>query len=87
MDLFICLCVQVFGHEKVSVLDGGLPKWKKLGFPLVTGPQGAVSASHFTATYDPSLVRTLDQVKEAVENKTHQVWKPSTKIASRLVSG
>jgi 3-mercaptopyruvate sulfurtransferase SseA len=26
-----------FGHERVSVLDGGLPSWTRLGLPLETG--------------------------------------------------
>ena len=24
---------QYFGHDKVSILDGGLPKWQQLGYP------------------------------------------------------
>ena len=28
---------RIFGHNKVSVLDGGLPKWIKEGFKTVTG--------------------------------------------------
>lgn len=29
---------RVFGHNKVSVLDGGLPKWCAEGFPTESGP-------------------------------------------------
>jgi thiosulfate/3-mercaptopyruvate sulfurtransferase len=31
---------RVFGHEKVWILDGGLPNWKASGFPVKSeGPQ------------------------------------------------
>jgi len=29
--------IQAFGHSKVSVLDGGLPMWMKLGYPTTKG--------------------------------------------------
>ena len=33
----------MFGHEKVSILDGGLKKWKNEGFALSTDtPKGKV---------------------------------------------
>jgi thiosulfate/3-mercaptopyruvate sulfurtransferase len=35
---------QEFGHEKVSVLDGGFPKWTKEGLPTESGePKVTVS--------------------------------------------
>ncbi len=63
----------MFGHEKVSVVDGGLPKWKELGYPLATGPQGEVTPATYKATFNPSLVSNLDQVKDALDKKTAQV--------------
>ena len=57
----------------MSVLDGGLPKWKELGYPLATGPQGEVSAVSYTATANLALLRTRHQVKEALDKKTEQV--------------
>ena len=71
--LHVCLCVQIFGHEKVSVVDGGLPKWKELGFPLVMGPQGDVSASTYKATFDHSRLSTRDQVIYALDYNSGQV--------------
>lgn len=37
----LCLS-QVFGHDKVSVLDGGLPKWTAEGGETVSGVTEAV---------------------------------------------
>lgn len=44
-----------FGHERVRVLNGGLPKWEREGRPLASGlptPRPAV----FAATPNPSLL-------------------------------
>jgi len=48
--------LRLFGHHDVAILDGGLPKWRAEGRPLDTAvptpPQ-----RHFTARFDPALVR------------------------------
>lgn len=31
-----CRMFRVFGHEKVWLLDGGLPNWKSHGFPVIS---------------------------------------------------
>lgn len=30
--------MRAFGHERVSILDGGFPKWHAEGYPIETGP-------------------------------------------------
>ena len=48
--------LRMFGHPNVALLDGGLAKWCAEGRPLDTAvptPQ----PRHFTARFDPSLVR------------------------------
>src|SRR6185312_12063096 len=56
---------EAFGHPEVSVLDGGLPKWKSEGRALERGP-----ASPGTAQFSPrpqaGLVRDFAQVKAAL---------------------
>lgn len=42
-----------FGHEKSSVLDGGLPGWETEGLPTETGPANEISRSQYPA---PTLV-------------------------------
>ena len=37
---------QVYGHEKVSVIDGGLPRAKKEGVKLEIGPPTKFEVSH-----------------------------------------
>ena len=72
------LYMQTYGHDKVSILDGGLPKWLATGYPTVSGPQSEVSVCTYKATYHPELYRTFEQMmenrstgKEQVHTHTH----------------
>lgn len=57
---------RLFGHDNVSVLDGGLPAWKSAGLPIETGP--AVCAStQFQARLRPELIRSREQIVSVVE--------------------
>lgn len=49
------------GHEKVAVLDGGLPKWIAEGHPTVSGTT-TPSPGSFTASPVTALVRDFDSV-------------------------
>lgn len=56
---------KAFGHDKVAVLDGGLPAWKAIGGALEKGPAKSKPA-HFTARLNQGIVRDFQQVKEAL---------------------
>ena len=64
---------QTYGHEKVSLLDGGLPKWLASGYPTVSGPQAEVPVCTYKATYHPELYRTFEQMLENRSSKKEQV--------------
>lgn len=62
----------IFGHSKVSILDGGLPKWKKDGYKTVSGPYTEeesfkTSGSEFKSNLNMELVRDLDFMKSNLE--------------------
>ena len=40
---------RVMGHDDVTVLNGGLPKWKREGLPLESGEPTLRSTRHFTS--------------------------------------
>lgn len=63
---------RIYGHDKVSVLDGGLAAWKRGGFPVEAGEVSRAPA-RFTPEYRGDLVRTLDDVRRAVDAGTAQV--------------
>jgi thiosulfate/3-mercaptopyruvate sulfurtransferase len=63
---------RVFGHPRVAVLDGGLPKWQREGRPLepvaVRLPLG-----RFTAALDRAAVRDLAAVRALVAEPGEQI--------------
>jgi thiosulfate/3-mercaptopyruvate sulfurtransferase len=63
---------KVFGHDRAAVLDGGLVAWQREGRPLESG---AVQrpAARFTASYRKELVRSIVDVRDALERSSAQV--------------
>jgi len=56
--------LKYFGHDDVSVLDGGLVAWKAFGGPLESGVRHYEEAS-FTPRTQAARLATLDEVKAA----------------------
>jgi thiosulfate/3-mercaptopyruvate sulfurtransferase len=63
---------RVFGHDAVSVLDGGLPKWRAEGRPLESGVP-APPPRAFSARPRPGLVRDLVAMRDNVASRQEQV--------------
>lgn len=64
--------LKAMGHSSVKVLDGGLPKWKREGHAIETGP-AQPKAKFFTAILEPALVRGFDAMMGIVKDKSAQV--------------
>lgn len=63
---------RVFGHDAVSVLDGGLPKWRAEGRPVTDAPP-PIRRAYFSAGFRPELVRDWQAVRAALEEGAAQV--------------
>ena len=63
---------RVFGYDKVSLLDGGLPKWLAEGLPVTDGAVEPESKT-FTAKMNPALVRAIGEMLANVESGAEQV--------------
>jgi thiosulfate/3-mercaptopyruvate sulfurtransferase len=59
---------RVMGVEDVSVLNGGLPKWKREGRPLESGEPLGRTTRHFTARRNADLVRDIDDMKALIHD-------------------
>jgi thiosulfate/3-mercaptopyruvate sulfurtransferase len=58
---------RVFGHDRVAVLDGGLPKWLADGRPVESGVPPASAPKSFAAEFRPHLVRNLSDIQAIAE--------------------
>jgi thiosulfate/3-mercaptopyruvate sulfurtransferase len=58
---------RMFGHARVSVLDGGLPKWRREGRPLATAVP-VPDRRRFTARTPVAQVRSRDEVEAATRS-------------------
>jgi thiosulfate/3-mercaptopyruvate sulfurtransferase len=57
---------RVFGHERVAVLDGGLPKWEREGRPLAGAAPPAPVPARFEAVFHPERVKSAEQVRDLI---------------------
>src|SRR5437870_13340990 len=63
---------RAFGHGRVAVLDGGLPKWRAEGRPVESGLP-APRRRRYTARLRRSLVRDLEQMRANLARRREQV--------------
>ncbi len=69
--------LRVFGHEHVSVLDGGLPAWRAAGGKLASSADergaGRPPGDFTAGKADPALLRSLSQVRDAIGDGSEQL--------------
>jgi thiosulfate/3-mercaptopyruvate sulfurtransferase len=66
---------RAFGFENVSVLDGGLPKWKRENRPIESGEPAPARppARRFTPRLDHRWVRSLDEMRANIDSRRELV--------------
>jgi len=64
---------RLFGHDKVAVLDGGLPKWTAEGRTLETGQAKPRPAAVFVPSLRPDLVKSRADVLAAIDDADVQI--------------
>lgn len=64
--------LKTMGHDKVAVLDGGLPKWRREGRPL-DDVKPRPQPHRFTPSPDYSLVRDFTAVLQSSAGGTEQI--------------
>jgi thiosulfate/3-mercaptopyruvate sulfurtransferase len=63
---------RVFGHDRVSVLDGGFRSWQDQGLPMSSGHLPPTERE-FRAGFRPELVLDLEAMRKATTERTIQV--------------
>ena len=64
--------LRAFGHEKLSLLNGGLNKWRAEDRTLSTDPADIPDVD-FAAAFNPAMIRSVEQVWANVTSKDEQV--------------
>ncbi len=63
---------RVFGHDNVTVLDGGLARWQQLGAPI-SAQTCPPTPRRFRAKQNRQLVCTLEQMREFSESRSAHI--------------
>ena len=64
--------MRIFGHDRVSVLSGGLPKWQNEDRATDQG-EPTIVEKHFFAKFDPALVLSVDQMLANLDSQEYQM--------------
>ncbi|MFT5165900.1 MAG: thiosulfate/3-mercaptopyruvate sulfurtransferase [Saprospiraceae bacterium] len=64
---------KMMGHNKVSVLDGGLPDWIRQGYEVEPLGIGEYAPGDFKAAYQPELFRSTKDLVDNLEDKNELV--------------
>jgi thiosulfate/3-mercaptopyruvate sulfurtransferase len=64
---------RVMGFDDVTVLNGGLPKWKREGLPLESGEPTPRSTRHFTSRRNADLVRDVYDMKGIIKDHSAEI--------------
>ncbi len=64
---------RLFGHEKVSILQGGLTNWIDNNAPIESGPTKAVVKGEFRAILNKNMVVTASDVLNIVNSGNSQI--------------
>jgi thiosulfate/3-mercaptopyruvate sulfurtransferase len=63
----------VMGHKKLSLLNGGLPEWKRNGGDTESGPMRQPQVASYKASFRSELIRTMDDMLANLKSKKELV--------------
>lgn len=61
---------KTMGHKNIAVLNGGLPEWIKNGYFVEVLKHKKYTPGDFKATFKPTLVTTINDIKTNLSTKT-----------------
>jgi thiosulfate/3-mercaptopyruvate sulfurtransferase len=62
-----------YGHNQISILDGGLIKWCKEKKEIESGKSKKYSKTTFTVNENHSLLKTYEDIKKNISNNSFQI--------------
>jgi len=75
---FVWWLFKLYGHSKVTVMNGGLKEWKKYtssepSYQAVSGQARAIQGGNFKAGWNPKWIITYPDVLSKVQDKKTQI--------------
>jgi len=64
---------RIFAHTKVSVLDGGFPKWQREKRPVESGFRSPATQDYQAGNQNTRMVRTIEEVRAAIEDNSEHI--------------
>jgi len=64
---------RLFGHDKVSIVNGGLPAWRAAGGTIESGSSSKPERADFKAKLNPNHLMSADQVLQIVNTGAAQI--------------
>ena len=64
---------KAMGHKQVAVLNGGLPAWKALGYPVISGEKENPQPQHYHSDFQSSWVKSAEQVNACLQSSEYLV--------------
>lgn len=61
---------RAYGHEKVSILNGGLPGWIAAGYEISKTPPPSPEPASYKSAFQPQMVKTMADVQTACSSQT-----------------
>lgn len=67
------LAFKAMGHDKVAVLDGGLPAWRELNLPAPPRPRGNRGTGDFVANFRPAVFCNADFMVDSMRSSDFKI--------------
>ncbi|OSY89459.1 hypothetical protein WH52_02150 [Tenacibaculum holothuriorum] len=64
---------KLFGFENVAVLDGGLPEWERLNFPVEKPKKRALERGNFQASFQKEKISFTKEVLEQINKEEYTI--------------
>lgn len=64
--------LRAFGHNDVSVLNGGMAKWRAENRPI-SKEIPTITKTSFSANFNPKMIRSFEQIQENLKTKAETV--------------
>ena len=69
----VCWMFRQFGHQEVSILDGGLKNWKLKNLEIENSDYKKKEISNYIAVKEPNNVKYFDDIKKNITNHSFQL--------------